>query len=82
MRNRNSHFRFRLLPLLALAVGLSGCSWLSSLKQTEEGPTFPKWSQNMSSSIGSSSAKSDAKSKSLFFDERSRAVEKSMGYEE
>lgn len=36
----------------------------------------------MSSSMGSSTEKSDTKSKSLFFDERSRAVEKSIGYEE
>ena len=81
--------RFRLFPLLlAAGVGLSGCSWLNSLKQTEEGTPFPKWSESMSSSIGSSAEKSkskeksDTKSKSLFFDERSRAVEKSIGYEE
>ena len=82
---RNPHFlhRLRLLPLLlALGIGFSGCSWLNSLKQTEEGPTFSRWSQGMSNSIGSATEKKDAKSKSLFFDERSRAVEKSIGYEE
>jgi hypothetical protein len=80
--HRNSHRRLWLLPLLALAVGVSGCSWLNSLKQTEEGATFPKWSQDMSGTIGSATEKKEAKSKSLFFDERSRAVEKSIGYEE
>jgi uncharacterized protein YceK len=82
MLNRNSHRRLWLLLLLALGVGLSGCSWLNSLKQTEEGATFPKWSQDLSGSIGSATQKKEAKSKSLFFDERSRAVEKSIGYEE
>ena len=83
MRIPNSLRRFQLvLLLLALIAGLSGCSWLNSLKKTEEGPTFPKWSQSMSGSIGSTTEKKEAKSKSLFFDERSRAVEKSIGYEE
>ena len=75
-----------MLLLLALAAGFSGCSWLNSLKNTDEGPTFPKWSQSMSGNIGSATEKKtekkEAKSKSLFFDERSRAVEKSIGYEE
>ena len=83
MRNPKLPRRLRLLPLLfALGTGLSGCSWLSSLKQTEEGATFPKWSEGMSKSIGSATEKKSTKSKSLFFDERSRAVEKSIGYEE
>jgi hypothetical protein len=81
MLHRNSHCRLWLLPLFALGVELSGCSWLNSLKQTEEGATFPKWSQDMSGTIGTTQKK-EPKSKSLFFDERSRAVEKSIGYED
>ena len=82
--------RFRLLPLLlAAGVGLSGCL-VAQLAQADGGrdALSQAGSESMSSSIGSSAEKSkateknDTKSKSLFFDERACAVEKSIGYEE
>ena len=73
--------RIRCCLLLILGVFLSGCSWLDSLKQTEANPTFPDWSQRMSGSAREpqeKNAKQDPKSSSLFFDERSQEIEKSL----
>ena len=86
MRSSYSHHRLLSLTLIAVGLSFSGCSWLHSLKQTEDGPALSKWRENMRSSIGSTAEKGEAKeksdspSKSLFFDKRSHAVEKSMGY--
>jgi hypothetical protein len=62
---------------------LGGCAWLSALQETEPEPDFPAWSQGMSGSrpTKSKAAPTEPKSKSLFFNERSREVEKSIGYE-
>jgi hypothetical protein len=67
--------------ILVLGVLLSGCSWLDSLKQTDAEPTFPAWSQRMSGSVREpveKNAKQDPKSSSLFFDQRSQEIEKSL----
>ncbi|MBC7854115.1 MAG: hypothetical protein IAF94_11820 [Pirellulaceae bacterium] len=67
--------------LLAFGASLSGCSWLDSLKQEEPNPTFPGWSQRMSGSAREpqeKTAKQDPKSRSLFFDDRSQEIEKSL----
>ncbi len=88
MRSFSSHRQLLFLLLLAVGFSFAGCSWLHSLKPTDESRTFPKWSEEMTSSSGTSAksvAREDGetnKHKSLFFDERSRAVEKSMGYED
>lgn len=74
------HVRCCLL-LLVLGALLSGCSWLDSLKQEEPNPKFPAWSQRMSGSVSEpqeKNAKQDPKSNSLFFDERSQEIEKSL----
>lgn len=67
--------------LLALGVFLSGCSWLDSLKQSQDDPAFPDWSQRMSGSVRDpqeKNAKQNPKPNSLFFDERSQEIEKSL----
>jgi len=78
-------------PLLATALiltsTLSGCAWLDSLRGVEEEPKFPQWSQSLSGGMRAEPKKEETsetkspKSNSLFFNERSREVEKSIGYE-
>jgi len=76
-----------LTTALMLISTLGGCAWLDALQEVEEEPKFPQWSQNLGGGMGAQPKKEESgetkapKSKSLFFNERSREVEKSIGYE-
>ena len=74
-----------LLTALGSSTFLGGCAWLTALQETDSEPDFPKWTKAMSGNVRPAEEKKTAaapKSKSLFFNERSREVEKSIGYEE
>jgi hypothetical protein len=74
-----SRRNFRLLIALALGFCLSGCSWLKSLKTTEEDPAFPGWSNKMSSGVRAQGKEKEAKPSGLLFDKRSQEIEKNLG---
>jgi hypothetical protein len=69
----------RLAFAVALGFCLSGCSWLKSLKTTEEDPAFPGWSNKMSSGVRTQGKEKEAKPSGLLFDKRSQEIEKNLG---
>lgn len=86
MRSRSPLQFFAFLPTaFVLSTCLGGCAWLSALQETEPEPEFSAWSKGLTGARPAdgkaTSATVKPKSKSLFFNERSREVEKSIGYE-